>query len=164
MVSDVGVWVKRPLPPRVAVHSLNPRCRSAHPVRLGRSDEQVVKPSSLSASRAGSGESGSPPHPNPPQPTHAYWLFFVFSWSRSWRVAITGMISDTQSLAVTLDNIGVKTRRSEGPVSVKYTLGFEGHRSGYGGGDGDGDWHQRGAFFSRDGLMCTFTMRTLDAV
>lgn len=61
------------------------------------------------------------------------------------------MISDTQSLSVTLDNIGVKTRRSEGPVSIKYSLGSDDEEAG-------------GAFFSRDGVMCTFNMRTLDAV
>lgn len=61
------------------------------------------------------------------------------------------MISDTQSLSVTLDNIGVKTRSSEGPVSIKYTLGSDSGEAG-------------GAFFSRDGVMCTFTMCTLDAV
>lgn len=59
------------------------------------------------------------------------------------------MISDTQSLSVLLDNIGIKTRRNESPVSIKFTLSS----------DAEG-----GAFFSRDGLMCSFTMRTLDAV
>lgn len=68
-----------------------------------------------------------------------------------------GMISDTQSLSVTLDNIGVKTRRSEGPVSIKYTLGSDGDAETGAGGPG-------GAFFSGDGMMCTFNMRTLDAV
>lgn len=61
------------------------------------------------------------------------------------------MISDVQSLNVSCDNIGVKTRRSEGPVSIEYTLGCDD--------DGGG-----GAFFNNDGLMCTFTMRTLDAM
>lgn len=62
-----------------------------------------------------------------------------------------GMIADTQSLSVTLDNIGVKTRRSEGAVAVKYSLGSDSEEAG-------------GAFFSREGVMCTFAMRTLDAV
>lgn len=60
------------------------------------------------------------------------------------------MMSDTQSLRVTRDNIGVKTCRNETPVSVEYTLGTDG---------GDGY-----AFFNQDGLMCSFTMRTLDAM
>lgn len=64
---------------------------------------------------------------------------------------LAGMISDVQSLNVSCDNIGVKTRRSEGPVSIEYTLGCDD--------DGGG-----GAFFNNDGLMCTFTMRTLDAM
>eukprot|EP00752_Nemacystus_decipiens_P009323 g8331.t1 len=66
-------------------------------------------------------------------------------------LGVDGMISDTQSLSVTLDNIGVKTRRSEGPVSIKYSLGSDSEQAG-------------GAFFSQDGVMCTFSMRTVDAV
>lgn len=66
------------------------------------------------------------------------------------RLSISGIISDTQSLKVVCDNIGVKTRGMEMPVSVAYSLGT----------DSDGD----GAFFNEHGLMCTFTMRTLDAV
>ncbi|CAM9591480.1 unnamed protein product [Ectocarpus sp. 6 AP-2014] len=65
-------------------------------------------------------------------------------------LGVGGMISDTQSLSVLLDNIGVKTRRNESPVSIKFTLAS--------------DAEEGGAFFSRDGLMCSFTMRTLDAV
>lgn len=66
------------------------------------------------------------------------------------------MIADTQSLAVLLDNIGVKTRRNESPVSIKFTLGSDGSSESAGGG--------AGAFFSRDGVMSTFSMRTLDAM
>lgn len=64
------------------------------------------------------------------------------------------MISDTQSLAVLLDNIGVKTHRNESPVAIKFTLGLDSSEGGSGG----------GAFFSSDGVMSTFKMRTLDAV
>lgn len=66
-------------------------------------------------------------------------------------LGVDGMISDTQSLSVTLDSMGVKTRRNEGPVSIKYTLGSDSKEAG-------------GAFFSPHGVMCTFNMRTLDAV
>lgn len=60
------------------------------------------------------------------------------------------MVSDTQSLTVTRDNIGVKTRRKETPVAVQYSLGS--------------DREDGGAFFSENGIMCTFNMRTIDAV
>ena len=63
----------------------------------------------------------------------------------------TGIMSDTQSLRVACDNIGVKTRSLESPVSIAYSLGTDG---------GSDD----GVFFNEQGLMCTFTMRTLDAV
>lgn len=77
--------------------------------------------------------------------------------ARLFRLHITGMISDTQSFKVTRDNIGVKTRHAEGPVSVRYSLGCDGEEGGEERGVGDG-------FFNEDGLMCTFHMRTLDAV
>ncbi|CAM9439255.1 unnamed protein product [Scytosiphon promiscuus] len=70
-------------------------------------------------------------------------------------LGVDGMISDTQSLAVLLDNIGVKTRHNESSVSIKFTLGSDSSEEGRGAG---------GAFFSRDGVMSTFNMRTLDAV
>lgn len=65
------------------------------------------------------------------------------------------MIADTQSLSVARDDIGVKTRRNEGAVSIKYSLG-----SDY----ADEEEGKGGVFYSRDGVMCTFTMRTIDAV
>lgn len=64
------------------------------------------------------------------------------------------MISDTQSLTVTRDQIGLKTRSDEGPVSVKYTLGSEGNSNGNCGVE----------YFNEDGIMSTFRMRTLDAM
>lgn len=73
-------------------------------------------------------------------------LFFIVSVCDFF--SISGIISDTQSLKVACDNIGVKTRGMETPVSLTYSLGTEGD----------------GVFFNEHGLMCTFTMRTLDAV
>ncbi|CAM9841368.1 unnamed protein product, partial [Discosporangium mesarthrocarpum] len=63
-------------------------------------------------------------------------------------LGVDGMIADTQSLKVACDSLGVKTRGAEGRVGVEYLLGSDSNR----------------AFFNADGLMCTFMMRTTNAV
>lgn len=70
---------------------------------------------------------------------------------------------------MTCDNIGVKTRRNEGSVSIYYTLASdEVHEEGSDDGERmevDPLASELGeAFFNRDGLMCAFRMRTLDAM
>lgn len=78
-----------------------------------------------------------------------------------------GMICDTQSLRVTCDNIGVKTRGQEGPVAIHYELGidkFEDDNEEGGGKAEDHDAIMHEAFFNKEGIMCSFRMRTLDAV
>lgn len=68
------------------------------------------------------------------------------------------MVSDTQSLTVTCDNIGIKTRGQEGPVSVHYDLGTDKSN------DDDEEGSGTEGFFNSDGIMCSFRMRTLDAM
>eukprot|EP00611_Tribonema_gayanum_P020354 TRINITY_DN3697_c0_g1_i1.p2 TRINITY_DN3697_c0_g1~~TRINITY_DN3697_c0_g1_i1.p2 ORF type:complete len:399 (-),score=158.01 TRINITY_DN3697_c0_g1_i1:527-1723(-) len=63
-------------------------------------------------------------------------------------LGVDGMVADTASLQVMLDNIGTKTRKNEGRVRVEYLLGSDAAEN---------------CFFGAAGLMCTFMMRTLDA-
>lgn len=57
--------------------------------------------------------------------------------------------------------MGVKTRRFESPVSVQYELGYDRNKDT--GEDADGRSISNG-YFNENGLMCTFVMRTLDAM
>jgi PAS domain-containing protein len=63
-------------------------------------------------------------------------------------LGVDGMIADTASLAVMIDNIGVKTRRNEGRAKSEYLLGSD---------------TSDNCFFGASGFMCTFMWRTLDA-
>ncbi|CAM9741415.1 unnamed protein product, partial [Choristocarpus tenellus] len=68
--------------------------------------------------------------------------------NRCVRLGISGMIADTQSLAVACDNIGFKTLDKESRVDIEYLIGSDRNR----------------AFYSDDGFMCTFLMRTTNAM
>jgi PAS domain S-box-containing protein len=63
-------------------------------------------------------------------------------------LGVDGMIADTASLQVMCDNIGVKTIKNEGRVSIKYLLGSN---------------IADNCFFGDYGIMCTFLMCTIDA-
>jgi PAS domain-containing protein len=63
-------------------------------------------------------------------------------------LGVEGMVNDTASLKVMVDNIGRKTRKMEGSAHVKYLLGTD---------EGEN------CFFGNHGLACSFMMRTVDA-
>lgn len=86
---------------------------------------------------------------------------FLFSIKSCATVGVRpGIISDTQSLKVTRDNIGIKTRGSESAVSIRYDLGCDSH----GVGDPSASKGDANGFYNDSGLMCTFRMRTVDAM
>lgn len=63
-------------------------------------------------------------------------------------LGVEGMVADTASLMVMLDNIGIKTKQNESRVKIEYLLGSDAAEN---------------CFFGDSGLMCTFLMRTIDA-